>query len=222
MARITAHVAASMEYIQKFGPTADLLGQHGQRWVTHQSDVFTNGMTSTSRHPIEQLPMMQFMSYSMRMAEWYLSGIAGGKGVLSGKQKAKLFTFQFGLYGASALPFAGYYLDWYNRKYGTELSESDFYQLRHGLVDNFIRYTTGVESELGRRLAWGEGLFNTIQDLQSNSPLQIALGPSYSLGKTVLESTSKMLWNMKVAGTDLLAEDTLDVFRSIKSVNLGL
>ena len=234
MARITAHVAASMEYIQKFGPKADLLSQHGQRWVTHQSDVFTNGMTSTSRHPIEQLPMMQFMSYSMRMAEWYLSGIAGdinnlakgGKwgdkiGVLSLKQKAKLFTFQLGLYGASALPFAGYYLDWYNRKYGTELSESDFYQLRHGLVDNFIRYTTGVESELGRRLAWGEGLFNTIQDLQSNSPLQIALGPSYSLGKTVLESTSKMLWNMKVAGTDLLAEDTLDVFRSIKSVNLG-
>jgi hypothetical protein len=220
MARITAHVAASMEYIQKFGPKADLLSQHGQRWVTHQSDVFTNGMTSTSRHPIEQLPMMQFMSYSMRMAEWYLSGIAGGKGVLSGKQKAKLFTFQLGLYGAAAVPAGGFLLDYYNYKYGTDLSDADWYQVRHGLVDSFIRYTTGVESELGRRLAWGEGLFNTMQDLQSNSIIETALGPSYSLGKTVLESTSKMLWNMKVAGTDLLAEDTLDVFRSIKSVNL--
>jgi len=30
-----------------------------------------------------------------------------------------------------------------------------------------------------------------------------------------------MLWNMKVAGTDMLAKDTLDVFRSIKSVNLA-
>jgi hypothetical protein len=234
MARITAHVAASMEYIQKFGPKADLLSQHGQRWVTHQSDVFTNGMTSTSRHPIEQLPMMQFMSYSMRMAEWYLSGIAGdinnlakgGKwgdkiGVLSLKQKAKLFTFQFGLYGAAAIPAGGFILDYYNRKYGTDLSEADWYQVRHGLVDSFIRYTTGVESELGRRLAWGEGLFNTMQDLQSNSIIETAMGPMGSLGRTVLESTSKMLWNMKVAGTDMLAKDTLDVFRSIKSVNLA-
>ena len=221
LSRITAHVAASLEYIQKFGPKADLLSQHGQRWVTHQSDIFTNGMSSSSRHPIEQLPMMQFMSYSMRMAEWYLSGIAGGKGVLKGKQKAKLLTFQLGLYGAAALPFAGYYLDWYNFQHGTELSEADYYQLRHGLVDSFIRWTTGVESELGRRLAWGEGVFNTIQDIQGNSPLEIALGPSYSFGKTILESTSKLLWNMKVGGTDMLAEDTLDVLRSIKSVNLG-
>lgn len=221
LSRITAHVAASLEYLQKFGPKADLLSQHGKRWVTHQSDIFTHGMSSSSRHPIEQLPMMQFMSISMRMAEWYLSGIAGGKGVLTGKQKFKLMSFQLGLYGAAALPFAGYYLDWYNFKNGTDLTEADYYQLRHGLVDSFIQWTTGVESELGRRLAWGEGVFNTIQDLQANSPVEIALGPSYSFGKTVLESTSKLLWNMKVAGTDLLAEDTLDVFRSIKSVNLG-
>ena len=220
-ARITAHIAASMEYIKKFGPAADLNAQHATRWVTHQSDVLTNGMTSTSRHPIEQLPMMQFMSYSMRMAEWYMSGLLGGKGVLDGKKKLKLFTFQLGMYGAAAIPGGGYLLDKYNREYGVELNEADFYQLRHGLIDNLIRYATGVETELGRRLAWGEGLFDTLGNLQEKSLPATLLGPVGTLGTTVLDSVSKLVFNLRVGGTSMIAEDALDVFRSIKSVNMA-
>ena len=220
-ARITAHIAASMEYIKKFGPAADLNAQHATRWVTHQSDVLTNGMTSTSRHPIEQLPMMQFMSYSMRMAEWYMSGLLGGKGVLDGKKKLKLFTFQLGMYGSAAIPGGGYLLDKYNREYGVELNEADFYQLRHGLIDNLIRYATGVETELGRRLAWGEGLFDTIGNLQEKSLPATLLGPVGTLGTTVLDSVNKLVFNLRVGGTSMIAEDALDVFRSIKSVNMA-
>ena len=221
MARITAHLAASMEYIKKFGPTADLTSQHATRWVTHQSDVLTNGMTSTSRHPIEQLPMFQFMSFSMRMAEWYMAGMLGGKRVLSTKQKARLFTFQLGMYGAAAIPAGGFALDWYNRNHGVELSESDFYQIRYGLIDNLIRIATGVETELGRRLAWGEGLFDTLSNLQDQSMLATAMGPLGTFGTSVLDSTKKMLFNIKVGGTSMIAEDALDVFRSIKSVNMA-
>jgi hypothetical protein len=223
-ARITAHIAASMEYIKKFGPAADLNAQHATRWVTHQSDVLTNGMTSTSRHPIEQLPMMQFMSYSMRMAEWYMSGLLGGKGVLDGKKKFKLFTFQLGMYGSAAIPGGGYLLDKYNREYGVELNEADFYQLRHGLIDNLIRYATGVETELGRRLAWGEGLFDTIGNLQEKSLPATLLGPVGTLGGTVLDSVSQMVFNIRHGQTSLkaLGGDTLDVFRSIKSVNMAM
>lgn len=221
LARITAHISSSLEYLKKYGANADLTSQHATRWVMNKSDQLTNAMTSTSRHPIEQLPMLQFMSYSLRMGEYLLGGLLGGKSVLTPAKRAKLFTFQLGFFGASALPFVGAYLDWYNFKYGTDLKPDDYYTLRHGAIDSFIRYTTGVETELGRRLAWGEGVFNTIQDLQTNSPVQVALGPAFSLGQTVLDSTSKMLWNMKVGGTDLLAEDTMDVFRSIKSVNLA-
>ncbi len=223
-ARITAHIAASMEYIKKFGPTADLNSQHATRWVTHQSDVLTNGMTSTSRHPIEQLPMFQFMSFSMRMAEWYMAGMMGGKKVLSTKQKARLFTFQLGMYGAAAIPGGGYLLDKYNREYGVELNESDFYQLRYGLIDNLIRYATGVETELGRRLAWGEGLFDTLSSLQDKSMLETAAGPAYSLGKNVLDSVNQMIFNINHGQTSLgaLGGDALDVFRSIKSVNMAV
>ncbi|RTL05367.1 hypothetical protein EKK58_08175 [Candidatus Dependentiae bacterium] len=221
MARVTAHIAASMEYIKKFGPTADLSSQHATRWVTHRSDVFTNGMTSTSRHPIEQFPMMQFMSFSMRMAEWYFSGMLGGKGVLDTKKKFKLFTFQLGMYGAAAIPGGGYLLDWYNRNYGVELNDSDFYQIRYGLIDNLIRYTTGVETEIGRRLAWGEGLFDTISNFQDQSMAATMLGPVGTLGTTVLDSVSKMVFNIRTGGTNMIGEDALDVFRSIKSVNMA-
>lgn len=222
-ARITAHIAASMEYVKKFGPTADLNAQHATRWVTHRSDVLTNGMTSTSRHPLEQLPMMQFMSYSMRMAEWYMSGMLGGKGVLDTKKKAKLFTFQLGMYGAAAIPGGGYLLDKYNREYGVDLKEDDFYQLRYGLIDNLIRYTTGVETELGRRLAWGEGLFDVLSNLQEKSALETAAGPAYTLGSTVLDRVNQMIFNIRMGQTSLgaLGGDVLDVFRSIKSVNMA-
>lgn len=220
-ARITAHIAASMEYVKKFGPAADLNAQHATRWVTHRSDVLTNGMTSTSRHPIEQLPMMQFMSYSMRMAEWYMSGMMGGKGVLDTKKKFKLFTFQLGMHGAAAIPGGGYLLDKYNREYGVELSESDFYQLRHGLIDNLIRIATGVETELGRRLAWGEGLFDTLGNLQEKSLPETLLGPVGSLGGNVLDGVNRLVFNLRVGGTSMVAEDVLDVFRSIKSVNMA-
>lgn len=221
MARVTAHVAASMEYIKKFGPAADLSSQHATRWVTHRSDVFTNGMTSSSRHPIEQLPMMQFMSFSMRMAEWYFSGMLGGKGVLDTKKKLKLFTFQLGMYGAAAIPGGGYLLDWYNRNYGVELNDSDFYQIRYGLIDNLIRYATGVETEIGRRLAWGEGLFDTLSNFQDQSMTATMLGPVGTLGTTVLDSVNKMVFNIRTGGTSMIAEDALDVFRSIKSVNMA-
>ena len=222
-ARITAHIAASMEYVKKFGPAADLNAQHATRWVTHRSDVLTNGMTSTSRHPLEQLPMMQFMSYSMRMAEWYMSGMLGGKGVLDTKKKAKLFTFQLGMYGAAAIPGGGYLLDKYNREYGVDLKEDDFYQLRYGLIDNLIRYTTGVETELGRRLAWGEGLFDVLSNLQEKSALETAAGPAYTLGSTVLDRVNQMIFNIRMGQTSLgaLGGDVLDVFRSIKSVNMA-
>lgn len=221
LARSTAHMAASLEYLKKFGPKADLHSQAAMRWVMNQSDKFTNAMTSMSRHPIEQAPALQFMSYTIRMSEFLLGGLMGGKSVLTWQKKVKLATLQLGFYGASALPFVGAYLDWYNFKYGTELTPEDYYTLRHGAIDSIIRYMTGVETELGRRLAWGEGMFNTIQDLQTNSVWQTALGPGYTLGTSVFDSTSKLLWNMKVANTGLLAEDVFDVFRSIKSVNLA-
>jgi hypothetical protein len=221
MSRITAHIASSLEYLKKYGPEANLSSQHAQRWTMHQSDLLTNGMSSTSRHPMEQIPGFQFMSYTMRMAEWYFAGIAGGKRVLSTKQKFRLATFQLGMFGSAAVPGLSLVIDEYNRNYNVNMSEADFYQLRFGLIDNVIRYATGVETELGRRLAWGEGLFQTITDLQDKPIGEALMGPSAAFGGTVLDSVVRLQNNLKYVGTSTLPKDIVNVFRSIKSVNMA-
>ena len=222
LSRITAHISASLEYLKKNGPGANLKSQHAQRWVTHQYDIFTHAMSSTSRHPMEQLPGLQFVSYTMRTAEFFLAGTFNGKSVLTWKQKGRLFAMQLAMFGSAAIPGGSYLLDKYNREYGTDLTEEDYYQIRYGLIDNLIRYTTGVEAELGRRLAWGEGLFQFVTDLATKPIGEALAGPSGTLSGTVFDATVKMLTNIKYGETGFLLRDTLDVFRSIKSVNMAV
>lgn len=220
LSRITAHIAASMEYIAKNGPKADLKSQHGKRWVMHESDKLTHAMTSTSRHPIEQLPMMQFMSYSLRMTEYLFSGLLGGKGVLTPKQKIKLATTQLGFFGATAVPFGGAMMAWYEYKYGTGLDERTYDMLRKGALDALLEYVTGVETEVGGRIAWGEGMFNTITDLQDKNLVQILLGPTGTVAKNIMEATNQLLGNIKFGSMRTTSEDLLDVAKVMKFANM--
>ena len=222
ISRITAYLTASLEAIAKHGPKTDLSKQAVARGVMVRYDKLTNSMSSTSRHWIEQLPGMQFMGYTMRMAESLLAGTFGGKSVLTGKQKAKLFTLQTAIYGTPAIPVVGYYLDWYNFKNGTDYTVEDAYSIRDGLLDNFIRYTTGVESELGRRLAWGEGIFTIIGDLQNKNFFQAATGPAGSLAGNLYDSVSTMIWNMRHANSplDFAGPDAVNIIRNMKVTNM--
>lgn len=176
-------------------------------------------MTSMSRHPVEQLPFMQFQSYNMRVAEWMLSGTMGGKGVLPLKKKLKWFAFQLGFYGTAAMPGLTYAIDYYNRHYGTELDEGGFETIRKGLIDAFIEYTTGVETEVGRSLAWGEGLFQTLTDLQDKPIGEALIGPAGSLGGTVLDAVTRMQNNIKYGNTSTLPDDLFNVLRSLSGTN---
>lgn len=222
ISRITAHIAASMEYIKKFGTGVDLNSQHATRWVMHESDKLTMAMSSTSRHWIEQLPMMQFMSYPMRVTEYMLGGLLGGKKVLTTKQKLKFGLTQVAFFGVVAIPGGGYLLDKYNREYGTEFTESDFYTLRHGLIDNAIRYLTGVETEIGTRLAWGEGLFQTIGDLQDKTILETASGPIGDTAVDVMDVVNRFVFNLQTGGISAIGTDEIvDVFRLLKSGNMA-
>jgi hypothetical protein len=48
------------------------------------------------------------------------------------------------------------------------------------------------------------------------------MGPAGTFGGTVLDSIVKMQNNIKYGNATYLAEDTMDVFRSIKSVNMAM
>lgn len=222
LSRITAHVSASMEYLKKFGNDADLTKQHASRWVMHESDRLTMAMTSQSRNTFEQFPGFQFLTYPMRVTEYMLGGIAGGKGVLSTKQKIKFGLTQIAYFGAVAIPGAGYVIDKYNREYGTDLREDDFYQIRHGLIDNAIRYLTGVETEVGTRLAWGEGLFNTLADTQDKTLMEVLSGPAGATVVDAVDIANRFVFNIQTGGIAALgSEDIWDVVRFLKSGNMA-
>ena len=126
------------------------------------------------------------------------------------------------MYGTPAIPVIGYQLDWYNFKNGTDYTVEDSYKIRDGLLDNFLKYTSGVDTELGRRLAWGEGSFRTIQDLQEKSLVEVFFGPSGTLGTNLYDGVSKMLWNMRHASSPLefIGEDSVDIVRNMKAANM--
>lgn len=218
-ARISAHIVASIEYL-RLVPDGDLLSKAAKNYVAHEADKFTNAMTSTSRNVFEQLPMFQFMSYTLRMAEFLTAGgLLGGKKVLTARQKLKLGSLQIALYGVAAIPVVGYQLDYFNFKYGQQWDQETLEVFRNGALDGIIEWMTGVESEVGRRLAWGEGVFTLMQNLSENSIFEVVGGPSVGWIKNLNNSLSKLAFNMKVGGTDFLPEDLLDVGRTIKTVN---
>jgi len=234
VSRITAHMTASLEYIAKAGPQADLMSVQAKRWIANREDALTFAMTSQSRTSIEQLPMAQFMSYTMRMFEFLTSGLvsdfknikAGGKwteefGPLSLKHKTKLFLTQLAFYGAAAVPGANYLLDNWDAETGVLQNNPMPDYARKGVVDGLVGYMLGVETELGRRLAWGEGLWTLFQDVGEESIGELALGPSYNVAKDVVTSTSRLARNVANQQTDLLLSDLMTVARTITSINTG-
>ena len=219
-ARITAHTTASIEYLKK-NPGMSLHTNAARRAVMHRSDLLTNAMSSTSRGRLEQLPFMQFMSYQFHMTEFMLGGLAGGKKVLSSKEKFRLGGVHLALYGAAAIPALGALVDRINWTTGLGIDEEFADMVRHGWIDGMLEYITGVETEVGRRLAWGEGFYQLVQDFTANGAGETFLGPLGGFSGGILESTAKLAWDIKVGGYDFLAEDSIDVLRSIKSINLA-
>jgi hypothetical protein len=220
ISRISAHISASLDYIAKYGPKADLKSQHAKRWVMHESDKLTHAMTSTSRHPIEQFPMMQFMSYALRMTEFMTAGLAGGKNVLTSTQKIKLGTMQLGFFGATAVPFGGAALAWYEYRYGTGLDETTYNAIRKGALDTLLSYITGIETEAGGRIAWGEGLTTTIQDLSNKNIVEILLGPTGTVATNAFESLNQFAGNLKYGMSRGTVDDIIDIFKTMKFANM--
>ncbi len=219
VSRITAHTAASLEFIKKF-PGKSLLSEEGRNYVARRADIMTASMTSASRGPLEHLPFMQFMSYQMRMGEQLFAGLFYGKKVLDNGTKLKLISYQAAFYGASSLPFIGKYMDDYEYKYGEPMNPEVWRYLREGMFDAIMSEVTGVETEFGRRVAWGEGIFSRIQNTMDGNVLAALAGPTGTFSGTLTDAITKLVMDIKLGGGTLLAQDTLDVARSIKSVNM--
>ncbi len=220
ISRVTAHMAASKEYLAKFGADANLRSQKAINWVTTESDRLTHAMSSTNRHPLEQLPFMQFQTYTIRNLEFMLGGLLGGKKVLSNTQKVKLATTQLALFGVQSVPFVGAGLAFYEYMYGIGVDQQIYDWMRKGTLDAILEYMTGVETDLGQRIAWGEGLFNTMQDLGDKSVVEMFWGPTGTFATNIMESINQFTTNLKNGTTSATDQDIWDIAKNLKFVNM--
>ncbi len=226
LSRSSAWIAASLEYIAKNGPKADLNSQAAKRWVMHRQDVLTHAMTSKSKHPIMQLAPFQFQQYSLNFTESLIAGLKyditgkGVPGMLTGTEKAKLASMQLFMFGANAVPFGGAAFAYYEWKYGTGLDEETYHWLRNGSLDALLTYMTGIETQVGKRLAWGEGMFNAISDLQDKNLVQVLFGPTGTVGTNLMESVNQLVGNIKHGSMRMTAEDIFDVAKVMKFANM--
>ncbi len=221
LSRSSAWIAASLEYIAKNGPKADLNSQAARRWVMHRQDTLTHAMTTKSKHPIMQLATFQFQQYALNFTESLVTGLKPGtKGMLTNKEKFKLASMQLFLYGAVAVPFVGAGLEYYEWKYGTGLDEPTYNLLRKGALDALLEYMTGIETEAGGRLAWGEGMFNTIQDFQDKNLIGLLLGATGTVGTNLMESVNQFVGNLKYGSMRMTGEDLMEVAKVMKFANM--
>jgi hypothetical protein len=228
LARTSAWIAASLEYIAKNGPKADLKSQAAKRWVMHRQDILTGGMSSKSKHPAMQLAPFQFQQYSLNFTEQMITGLkhdltggrAGTKGVLTGRQKMKLASMQLFMFGATAVPIGGAALEYYQWKYGTDLDPETYDYIRKGNLDALLEYMTGIETEAGQRLAWGEGMFNTISDFQDKTVIEVLLGPTGSVARNAMESVNQLVGNIKYGTMRTTAEDLKEVAKVMKFASM--
>jgi hypothetical protein len=219
--RIGAHIAASLEYIQENGlEAADLMTEVAKRRVTYRSHMFTMAMSSDSRTSLEKLPMTQFLSYAFRVTEYLTSGLFSGKGVLTASEKAKFMSAQLLLWGGAFVPAGNHLLDRYffNDSEGDSVGRN---LIQNGAIDAMMELLTGVETEVGRRLAWGEGIWKLGEDFATNSVFEIAAGPSFSVGEKTITSFARMLKNIAKGNSNMALSEGVAMLRTIKSVNMA-
>lgn len=181
MPRMSAYATAYVEFGKKF-PNALRNTPSAQRWIMNRQDVLTQGMTSASRTPIDQVPFTQFLSYTFRINEAIFAGSLGGKAVLNAAEKFRLAVVHTALFGASAWTATGFAMDWYKHNYGTELDDQTWRAMRKGAIDTVITELTGVESSLASRLSNSDGMFMLMKDFAEQSIFTAVWGPSGQVG----------------------------------------
>lgn len=222
---ITAHATAYQELVTKF-PNISPSSRKGKEWIATRQNVLRSGMTGANRSVLQQAPMLQFLTYSFRMSEAMLAGTFGGasRSVLTNKEKAKLATAHLAVYGVSAVPFGGKILEKIDREYGIPVSEETYNLVRRGLLDYTLSTLLETETAMSSRLAFGEGVSNTIYNMLDLNVLELLSGPSGSISTEIFKDTTNFLWSLKSGVMEwdfkLASSDLHTALRNIKTVDM--
>lgn len=222
---ITAHNVAYMELIKKF-PNIVPNSQAGRRWIAQRQNVLRQAMTFANRSPLQTLPMVQFLTYPWRVAEALFSGSFGGtsRKVLTGKEKARLAGVATVVYGMAAVPFAGYVGDRIYQKYGENVDPEVYEAMRYGMLDVILSEMTGAETALSTRLAWGEGVTQTLFNFAEANIVEALAGPSGQFTADAFGNLKNLIRSLKHGvGTGEYAPSRTDLnllMKQVKTWNL--
>lgn len=220
IARITAHNTAYLKYIKRF-PDTSPMSQHGRRWIAHEQDRLTQAMTSASKSPYQQAPGLQFLTYSWRMGEAMLAGSFGGsKTVLTKSEKLGMLAGHTALYGLAGLPGIGYMADRLYAKNKVEVDPETYFDIRYGILDMIVSNLMEAETSLSGRIAWGEGVAQTISSLMDAKIIEAVAGPSGGLTQDWLGLVVNLIKSINTGHVDLIQEDTILLARQMKSVDM--
>jgi hypothetical protein len=219
VARITAHMTAYMEWTAKnAGPATS---QEGRRWISLRQDKLTQAMTYASRSPFQNVPMTQFLSYTWRMTEQLFAGSLGGKAVLSGAEKARLVGAHVLLFGAAGVPAAGWVADRAYYRYGVDVPEEYWSGLRYGMLDVALGTMLGEGTAMSSRLAWGEGLTNTIRQFWNQDLVGAIGGPTLSVLTNTVDYLMKAVKGLVDGTWEQIRTDLNLAARQFKSYEMS-
>lgn len=194
---IGAHQTAYMELVKQF-PNIRPASQEGLRWIARRQNVLRQAMTFANRSPGQNLPFLQFLTYSWRMTEAMFAGsLGGGRTVLTAKEKLKLGTLHLAVFGTAAVPFAGYVADRIDQKYGIPIDNDTYNMLRWGMLDVALTEALGVETAFSSRVGIGEGITSTILNLMDGSIIEALAGPSGQFTGSTVSSTLNLIKDVR-------------------------
>jgi len=181
VARTSAWNTAYLEYVSQF-PTRVPRSQHGVKWIMNRQDTLTQSMSGVSRIGFDKLPFAQFLSYSFRINEALFAGTMGGKSVLTTPEKLRLAATHTVVFGASGWGVANTAMEYYNYRFGNDLSEENYTLIKRGTMDYLLSEMSGVDTNLSSRLGSGDNIFMMMKDMAENNIWQTASGPSGEVG----------------------------------------
>lgn len=219
-ARISAHATAYIKYLEKFGKETAAT-QHGRRWIAGEADRLTQSMTSASRNPIQQLPMLQFLTYTWNMTEQMLSGsIGGGKRILSNRQKATMLSTHVAMYGLTGLGIT-HFTDRMQAEGALPLSPEEYGMVRNGLLDVALSGLLNADTALSGDLAWAQGLSDLMMNMADANLVEALAGPSGTVVTNTFSNFSKLVTSIASGSPDLIKQDLTVLARQIKSVDMS-
>jgi hypothetical protein len=233
---ITANAVAYLE-LKKLYPAISPTSKKGLEWIATRQNKLGTGMATVNKSFGQDLPMVQFLTYNFRMAEVMLSGSFGGasRSILTNAEKTKLAVTHLAMYGMSSVPFAGKLMDKIDREYGIPVNDEVYNAFRRGLLDMTLSQILGADTDMASRLAWGEGITNTIYDLMGATVLGAATGPSGAIGTEIISDASNVFTSAITDTTNFLSalktgefkgdytltmSDLYTLARNIKTVDL--